>query len=76
MHNVAVALERHQFVHLHSAVFRDTANIVTGEVNEHDVLGTLLRMFDQLGSHQAIVLVVLSAAARPGNRTRDNLAIE
>ena len=46
MHHVAVALERHHLVDLHGAELDDPTDVVAGQVDEHDVLGDLLRVLD------------------------------
>ena len=57
VHHVAVALERHQLVDVHRAELGDPADVVAGEVDEHHVLGPLLRVLGQLGGHPPVVLV-------------------
>ena len=54
---MAVALERHQLVDLHGAVLDDAADVVAGQVDQHDVLGALLGVLGQLGGELAVVLV-------------------
>ena len=39
MHDVAVSLDRHDVAELHAAVLRDSANIVTSKIDEHDMFG-------------------------------------
>ena len=76
VHHVAVALQRHQLVDLHGAELGDAADVVAGEVDEHHVLGALLRVLGQLGGHPAVVLVGLAALAGAGDRARDHGAVE
>ena len=42
MHHVAVALDRHQLVDLLGPKGDDPADVVAGQVDQHDVLGQLL----------------------------------
>ena len=44
VHHVRVALEHHQLVDLLGAELHDPADVVAGEVDEHHVLGALLRV--------------------------------
>ena len=50
VHDVAVALEGHQLVDLLGAEAHDPADVVAGQVDEHDVLGQLLRVLDSSAS--------------------------
>ncbi len=67
-----VPLERHQLLDLLGAVAHHPADVVAGEVDEHDVLRPFLRVLDELGFEPAIVLVVASPPARPGDRAADD----
>ena len=58
-----VALERHQLLDLLGAELHDAADVVAREVDEHHVLGALLRVLDELGRQP---LVVLLACGRAG----------
>ena len=68
VHHVAVALERHQLVDVHPAEAGDAPDVVAGEVDEHHVLGPLLRVLGQLGGHAPVVLVGGAALAGAGDR--------
>ena len=68
VHHVGVTLEGHQFVHLLGAERHDPADVVAGEVDEHHVLGPLLRVLAQLGGEVPVVL--LGAAPEAGARDR------
>ena len=76
MHHVAVALERHQFVDGDRAELGDTPDVVAGEVDEHHVLGTLLRVLDQLSGHHPVVLVGATPPSGAGDRPRHNGAAQ
>ena len=52
------------------------ADVVAGQVDEHDVLGDLLRVLLQLAGHAPVVVVVAAAAAGAGDRAADHLAAE
>src|SRR5262249_5405689 len=47
MHDMAVALDLHELCYPDRAEFRHSANIITGEIDEHDVLGALFRIRQQ-----------------------------
>ena len=68
VHHVAVALERHQLVDLLGAELHHPADVVAGQVDEHDVLGDLLRVLAQLGGQAAVLLVGAAPAAGAGDR--------
>ena len=76
VHHVAVALERHHLVDLLGAEADDPADVVAGQVDEHDVLGELLRVLAQLGRQAPVVLVGAAPAAGAGDRPGDDLAVE
>ena len=63
---MGVTLERHQLFHPLGAELHDPADVVAGEVDEHHVLGPLLRVLGELGGHAPVV--VLGAAAAAGAR--------
>ena len=48
VHDVAVALDAHLLGHLHRADLGDAADIVAPEIEQHQVLGQLLRVRQQL----------------------------
>ena len=47
MHDVAVTLNGEGFGHLDAADFGDAANVVAGQINQHDVLGTFFGVVDE-----------------------------
>jgi hypothetical protein len=68
---VGVGLDRHQLVHTNGARFAHATEIVALEVDEHDVLCALLRVFHQrrhLGD-------VIARTAAPGARSGDGTSI-
>ena len=76
VHDVRVALERHQLVDLLGPEPHDAPDVVAGEIDEHHVLGTLLRVLAELGRESAVVLLGPAAAARPGDRPDDHATVE
>ena len=67
MHHVAVTLEDHHLVDLLGSEPHDAADVVAGEVDEHHVLGDLLRVLAELGAEPAVVLVGLTASTGAGD---------
>ncbi len=76
VHDVAVALDDHEIIHLHAAVLRDAADVVACEIDQHQVLGTLLRVGQQLGGERIVLLRRLAPPARPGDRADVDAAID
>jgi hypothetical protein len=64
--HVRVALHHHQLVDANAAGLADPAQVVALQVDEHDVLGALLRVRHQLAHARGIVV-----AGQPGPRARD-----
>ena len=67
MHDVAVAFEDHQVLDRHAAEFADAAQVVAGEVHEHDVLGPLLGIGQQFRAQGGVFRLRLSARPRAGD---------
>ena len=63
VHDMAVALNGHEVGDFHRAVFRDAADIVAGEVDEHEVLGAFLRIGHEIGGVGIVLLNRCSTAA-------------
>ncbi len=53
--------------------FAHTAQIVATEIDEHDVLGALLLVGEQIGAQPAVLGHVGTARTRTGERTREHL---
>ena len=64
MHDVGIALDGHELVHLHRAHPGHPAHVVAPEVHQHDVLGALLRVGQQILLQLPLFLRV--AAPGPG----------
>jgi len=73
---VRVPLQRHELFDLLGSEGHDPADVVAGEIDEHDVLGPLLRVLRELRGHAAIVLLGTTAAARARDRTADHAPSE
>src|SRR5262249_37832555 len=65
MHYVAVALDLHELCHSNGAEFRHSTHIIACQINQHDVLGALLRICQQLRSVGFILRWSESSRARP-----------
>ncbi len=76
MHDVAVALHGHELIDALGAKARHPAHVVAGQVDEHDVLGALFRVLDELGLEATVLDVVRAAPARPGDRSRHDAPVE
>ena len=68
VHHVAVVLDGHELLDLDAAVLAHPAEVVAAEVDQHHVLGALLRVGEQLLGHPQVLLDV--GAARPGTGDR------
>ncbi len=66
---MAVALDDHHLVDHLGPEADHPAHVVAGEVDEHDVLGHLLRVLDQLALQPGVLLRGATAGSRPGDRT-------
>ena len=74
MHDVAVALDRHEVDDLDRARPADPAQVVAAQVDQHQVLGPLLGVGEQLGGQRAS-----SSGSRPpagaGDRVQHRPAV-
>ena len=61
VHHVLVALDHHQLGDVDRADFSDAADIVAPEVDQHDVLGALLRIGEEFLLEFAILVLGLAA---------------
>ena len=75
MHDVAVTLNDHEVLDLHCAEIADPAQIIAGQIDQHDVLGALLGVGEQLLFQGNVFRRRRSAAARAGDRANLNLAV-
>ena len=67
VHDMGVALDEHDVFYADSTVFRDTSEVVSAKIDQHDVLGPLLFVVAQLFSQSFILSIVLTARKRPGD---------
>jgi hypothetical protein len=67
VHHVAVALDDLALLHLHRARAADAADVVASEVDEHHVLGALLRVGRELGLERRVLGGGRAAHARAGD---------
>ncbi len=67
MHDVRVALERHELRHAHAAVGTDAPEVVASEVDEHHMFGPLLLVALELLAEPQVFLVRPTAPAGPGD---------
>ena len=67
--HVRVTFDRHEFVDLDRARHADAAQVVAFQIDQHDVLGALLGMLDEL-AHARGFVVAANARTRAGDRAR------
>ena len=68
VHHVRVGLDRHERLDLDAAGLADAPEVVAAEVDEHHVLGALLRVLEQLARDALVLRGVGAARARAGDR--------
>ena len=64
VHHMAVALDNHEITHLDRAIICHATDVVSGQINEHDVFGTLLWIIQQFVCQSVIFTAGLSPPAR------------
>ena len=69
MHDMAVALDRHEFRDLDGAVFRNPADVVPGQVNKHQMLSSFLRIGQQFFGQTPIFFACATSLPGPGDGT-------
>ena len=72
VHHVAVPLDDEAVGHLHRADLGDAADVVAAEVEQHQMLGALLRVGEQFGAERRVLLGRLrraGACPRSGGST-------
>ena len=75
MHDVAVALDHHDLVEDLGAEAGHPTYVVTGEIDEHDVLGHFLRVLDQLSFESGVFLWGDASGTGPGDGPRRHRAV-
>ena len=63
VHHVAEPLDGEALGDAHAAELGDAADVVAAEVEQHQVLGALLRVGEQLGLERCVLLVAWRRAA-------------
>ena len=76
VHDMAVALDRHHVGELHRTDLGDAADVVATEVDEHDVLGPLLRVGEQTLGEGPVLFRGGAARTRPGERAHRHRAVD
>ncbi len=76
MHDVAVALDRHDVGHFDAAVAGNAADVVAAQVDQHHVLGPFLGIGQQFFGQPAVFFFVGSAGTRAGQRANGNPATD
>ncbi len=71
MHDVAVAADVHEFHYLDGARFADPAKVVAPEIHQHQMLGALLRVGQQLGLQRGVLRRRAAAGLRAGDGVGD-----
>ena len=72
VHDVGVVLDLHQLVDADRTRRRDAAQVVAAQVHEHDVLGALLLVGEQVGAQPAVLGGRRTARTRAGERAREH----
>ena len=72
MHDVGVVLDLHELVDGDRARRRDATDVVAAQVDQHDVLGALLLVGEQVGAQAAVLGSRGAARTRAGERTREH----
>ena len=62
-----VALRDHEIGEAHRVELADAADVIAGEIDQHDVLGTFLGIGQQLGCERVVLLGRFAARTRPGD---------
>ncbi len=75
VHDVAVALQGHQLVDRLGAEAHHPPDVVAGQVDQHDVLGDLLGVLDQLAGQPAVLLGRAAPPAGAGDGPGHHLAV-
>src|SRR5690606_12597882 len=69
VHDVGVALDHHEVIDSHRAVFADSSQIVAGQVHEHHVFRPLLGVSQQLFGELGVLFGSGAAPTGAGDRT-------
>ena len=75
MHDVAVPLDHHHIADSHTPILGDSPQVVSCEIDQHDMLGPLLRVGEQLLSQRPIFFFRRAATTRACERPDRHLAL-
>lgn len=75
VHDVAVALNGHEVTNFDTVKLGDAADIIAGEVDQHDVLGAFFGVVEEVLGEGFIFLFRFTAPARSGNRANVDPAV-
>jgi hypothetical protein len=75
MHDVAVAADVHELHDLHRPRLADPAQVVAAEIHQHHMLGTFLRIGQQLGLQRGVLGGRRPTGFRTGDRVRHRDAV-
>src|SRR5262249_2868059 len=70
VHHVRVSLDPHSLRNLHAARLAHPTDIVARQVDQHDVLGAVLIVGDQLSGQRFVLFWRETSTARPRDRTK------
>ena len=68
MHHVRVTFNEHQVFDAHGSIPGNSSQVVSSQVDQHDVLGTLFFVPVQFLGKRVILCFVLAPGARPRDR--------
>ena len=72
MNDVRIAFDRHEFVDFNSADLGHATDIITAQVDEHDMFGALFGIGQQIGFKLAFFFRRGATAARAGDGAQLN----
>ena len=75
VHDVRVALDRHEIRHLHRAGQGDAPELVAAEIDQHEMLGALLLVLQQGVGVAPVLLLRRAAGPRAGDRPQAGGAV-
>ena len=73
VHDMGIALDRHQLRGVHGAIFADAAQVIARQIDQHDVLGAFLRIGEELAFKHQIGGRVKAARPCAGDRAEQRL---
>ncbi len=67
MHDMGIELHHHVLIDLDTADPGNPSQIISSQVDEHDMFGPFLGVLKELVGKDSVLLFVLSPSSRPGN---------